>query len=305
VDTSAPSLAVTPDEQAAAEGSVRAAVRAEDNVDVTWRLLDPAGDVVGSGEVETSDGRGAITADVDAGTYRLVVAATDSFDRTTTVRTTSHVADDPWPGWLVALLRGLLTLATVLALAGLALLARWAARPGSPVRSALAAGGSAVKSRLRVLVGPVPEADAAATVAALFEEEAEGRRIPFPRLPSRSGGAPAAAGDVVHRTPVRVYETAEERDDGPVLGSRTAELVVTRDRIALVDDRSGDIWSGRIAELAHVRDDTTVVLPVGERGWVGLVYPDPQVTRPALDLVATAPGSERRLTPAGTTVEGR
>jgi hypothetical protein len=101
-----------------------------------------------------------------------------------------------------------------------------------------------------------------------------------------------------------VYETAEERDDGPVLGSRTAELVVARDRIALVDDRSGDVWSGRIAELAHVLDDTTVVLPAGEHGWIGLVYPDPQATRPALDLVVPTEQSERRLAPAGTTGQG-
>jgi hypothetical protein len=119
-------------------------------------------------------------------------------------------------------------------------------------------------------------------------------RVPHPRLPSRAGGELPDDGQVLHRTRVLLYETAEERDDGLVLGSRTCELVVARDRIALVDERTGDVWSGPIAELAHLHDDSTMVLPVGEDRWFGLMYGDPGLTRPALDLVA-AEQAERLL----------
>jgi hypothetical protein len=298
VDTTPPTLDVAPDAAAAAEGSVRAVVTAEAGADVRWRLVDTAGEVVRSGEVSTEDGEGTITADVDEGRYRLVVGATDTFDRTTTVRTSSDVADDPLPAWLVFLLRLAAAVAALLAVAGLVLLVRWAARPDGPVRPALAAAGRAVEHRLRVLVAPVPEGDAAATVAALFETDDEGPRIPVPRSPSRAGGALPADDEVFHRTPVLLYETTEERDDGPVLGSRSAELVLAGERIALVDAGTGDVWSGRVAALAHVRDDTTMVLPEGRDDWIGLVYNDPELTRPALDLVA-ADQSDRRLAPAG------
>ncbi len=298
VDTVPPTLAVTPDEDAAADGMLGATVTAEAGTDVRWQLVDPQGTVVESGEVATTDGRGTISADVEEGSYRLVVAATDGFDRTTKVRAGSQVADDPLPFWLVGLLFLGGAFAALTALAGLVRGVRWARDPASPVRTALARVGNAAARRLRVLVAPVPERDAAATVAALFEPDDEGPRVPFPRVASRAGGALPPDEEVLHRAPVRLYETAEEREDGPVLGSRTAELVLARERIALVDDRTGDVWSGRIAVLAHVRDDTTMVLPAGETGWIGLVYADPELTRPALDLVA-ADHSERDLAPAG------
>ena len=303
VDTSPPVLDVAPDQDAAADGSLRAAVTAEDGVDVRWRLVDSDGDVVTSGVVDPQDGEGTIASDVEKGTYRLVVAATDAFDRTTTVRTISRVADDAWPVWLVVLVGTVLTLGAAPAVAGLVLLVRWARRPDSPVRPVLAAARRTAERRLRALRGPAPEVVAPGAEVTLFAPDGPGPRVPLPRSPSRAGGAFPPGDGVVHRTPVRVYETTEERDDGPVLGSRTAELVLAGEGIALVDDRTGDIWSGQVAAVAHLRDDTTLVLPAGEHGWIGLVYTDPELTRSVLDRVA-ADQAERRLAPAGTTGDG-
>ena len=107
--------------------------------------------------------------------------------------------------------------------AGLVLLVRRVRDPDHPVRQSVAAAVGATRDRLGALLGPVPEADAAATVAALLEPEPEPEpepeapRAPFmpsPRLPSRSGGTLPADDQVFHRTQVRVYETAEEREDG-------------------------------------------------------------------------------------------
>ena len=304
VDTTPPTLDVTPDHDAAADGTLQAAVRTEDGATVRWRALDSDGDVVTSGEVALEGGEGTLAADVDQGSYRLVVVATDGFDQATKARSTARVADDPWPLVVVVALWTLLVLALVAASAGLVLLLRQARRPGSAVRRVAATGARVLQERLRSFLGPVPEGDAAATFAALLEPEPELRperevpRVPFPRLPSRSGGELPPDDRVFHRTPVRVYETAEEGEDGPVLGSRGAELVVARDGIALVDDRTGDVWSCRVSERAHVGEDTTMVLPAGGSGWVGLVYTDHAMTRLALDLVA-ADRSERPLAGAG------
>jgi hypothetical protein len=293
VDTTPPTLEVAPDAGAAADGKVVAAVTTDDGAVVRWRLVDRGGDVVERGRTTAENGTATVESDPDRGTYRLVVSAADGFGRTTTARSTSRVADDPWPVWLTAPLWTLLVAGLLAAAAGLVLLVRRVRDPEHPVRQSVAAAVEATRARVGALLGPVPEGDAAATVAALLEPDPEPdpavARAPFmpaPRLRSRSGGRVPPDDQVFHRTPVRVYETAEEREDGPVLGSRTAELVLARDAIALVDDRTGDVWSGRIADLAHVGDDTTMVLPAGARQWIGLVYTDRDITRLALDLVA-------------------
>ena len=304
VDTTPPTLDVAPDPGAAADGMLQAAVSTEAGATVRWRALDSDGDVATSGQVALEDGEGTLSADVDKGDYRLVVVATDTFDQATKARSSARVAEDPWPTVVVAALWALLALGLVAAATGLVLLVRRARQHGSVVRRATATVTRVVRERLRAFLGPVPEGDAAATFAALLEPEPEPRserqapRIPFPRLASRSGGALPPDDQVFHRTPVRVYETAEEREDGPVLGSRPAELVVARDSIALVDDRTGDVWSCRVAERAHVGDDTTMVLPAGGSGWFGLVYADHEMTRLALDLVAADTG-ERPLAGTG------
>lgn len=293
VDTTAPEVEVAVDDAVAADGRLRATVRTEPGARVEWRLLDTAGTTVATGDAVADNGVATIERDVDEGSYRLEVTATDDFERASSTSTETRIADDPWPVVAVILGVAALVAAGVGLLVALVLLTRTALRRLAPARERRA---EAREQRRAARAAAAVAKDAQAGHREAEQQWRRRRDVLAEFLEVAHGSTPATTAflpglallpdeQVLHTTGGELYEAADGAGDELVLEGHDGVLAVTDRRIAFVGDVTRDWWVGLIDDMLHQDDDRTVLKRWHEDAWSGVTYDDLEATRLHLDLL--------------------
>lgn len=288
VDTSAPTVAITTDDAAAAKGKLEAAITAEEGAEVTWRILDSTGVVLDSGTFTADGGPERITRDVEEGEARLSVEATDEYDRTTTDAVTADIAKDPWPVALIVAVGVAAAVAGIALVFALVWLLRrlWlAVRPRVVARREerriVAAQAVAQQEHEERRLATLREWEARSAVVGTFlEGVTDGWDVgAVPGLVLQDGE------QVRHMAVATLYDASAGSEDLELVGHAGA-LVVTGDRLVFLGEH-GQEWSrDDLGALSHVGEDRTMLQHAGDADdWTGLVYEEPEVTRLHLDLM--------------------
>ena len=301
IDTTAPEVTARPDEDAAAEGLLRTTVETDPGAAVAWRLVD-AGDVVATGDlVADESGTATIDRDVAEGDYRLVVGATDQFDRTTSTVVPTTVAPDPWSYARQALAAGAIVgagvLLVILMIPLVPFLVRRARRARARVTVWQIERRVERSTPLFDELGELEELDAEVAPAPPAFVPAQRSRHDAVETLLRMADAPVSGGSIfplgvellpderiLHATTGQLFE-AEPDTDELVLDGHDGEVVVTNRRVVFLGDVSRDWWTGLIDGIDHVGDDRTVLRRWREDAWSGLVYDDAEVTRLYVDML--------------------
>ncbi len=272
VDATAPRLTVTPEESLAADGRFGATISTDEGAEVSWRLVGAGSRVVDTGTFEAGARGRLVERDVEAGSYRIEVTATDSYGRATTARAVSRVAVDPPPP--VGLYVLLVALGLAVAGGGYALVRRRSAR--SAVDEGPGQDG-ATRARRDALV-------------ALLDVAEQGHTGPVPDLP----GVGLLPGErPLHVTSARLFETAGDDGRRVTLQAYDGHLVVTDLRLAFVAGEQWNWWWSLVDAPQHDAAGRVLLRRHDDPAWSGLECADPVTTRLVLDL-AMAPAGETR-----------
>ena len=281
VDITPPTLEVETDLAAADDGMLEFTVTTDEDAVVQWELIDVNGDEAASGEFVAQGGTQPVTRDVEEGTYRLDVSATDIFDRTTDQRTSTTIGADAIPlAWVAAAIGGAgLLLLVILLLLVRAWRRRAPARRQRREERQLAGRGRSVR---REQLAAYREAERQwrtryETLATLLQVADQGVQGLYAVLPSLE----LLPDEKVLFTTTALLveqegETLEAVDQG--------ELVVTNLRFAFVGEQQRDWWGSLIDRLRHDGEDLTLVKLQDSEEWSGFSYTDPEATRLYLDL---------------------
>jgi hypothetical protein len=296
VDTTPPEVTARLDSDAAADGVLRATVATDPGAAVAWRLLD-AGDVVTTGDlVADGDGTAAIDRDVAEGDYRLVVSATDEFERTTSTVVGATVAPNPWSYAKQALVAGGIVGAGIVLVILTIPLVPFLVRLGRRARARMTVWQIERRVERSMPLFEEPEDDVVPPTPAVIP--AQRSRHDAVEALLRMADAPVSGGSIfplgvellpderiLHSTTGQLFEAVDGDSDELVLDGHDGEVVVTNRRVVFVGDVTRDWWTGLIDGIDHVGDDRTVLRRWREDAWSGLVYDDADVTRLYVDML--------------------
>ncbi|GAA1910719.1 hypothetical protein [Nocardioides marmoribigeumensis] len=285
VDTTPPLLGLDTDSRAAAGGSVVATVRTEPGVEVRWTLTSADGVTAEAGTFTAKEKETTISRDVDAGTYRLEVVATDQYDRTVKRSAEASVATDPTPIWLIVLTGLGVAVGGILAVFLVPLLLKWLfglVAPTVSTRRERRRLEAADLARREHQAEQVAVHDAWQGRASVVSDFLYGVTAGWD-VGSLPGFVPHPGEIVRHMTVATVYES---QGSGPADHVTTSEgaLLVTGERLVLIGDGQQEWPLEDVRDLVHVSDDESVVHHTGDdERWTVLSYGEPELTRLHLD----------------------
>jgi hypothetical protein len=283
VDTTPPVLEADPIAADLAEGLMSLEVTADPGSVVSWRVLDPEGNLVTSGRYVASSSSQVLSRDLDKGAYTVELSTTDVFDRTTAVEVSVDVAADPL-SWRTVLAAAAVLLVLLVALA-LVLARMWRRRredarerrshetaPTTPeslvayeqAEAAWTEQHRALSRLAQVARGQVPEDVALPTGFALLPDE-----------------------KALWSTGARLLHVAESDGQEVALEGEPGHLVVTDQRFAFTGPETRDWWHPMVERVRHLDHARSLVALRDVEGWSGFSYDDPQLTRPYVDLATS------------------
>lgn len=277
-------------------------IAADRGSEVTYRVLDAAGETVRTGAFTATDAAKKLRLNPEEGAYTVAVSAADAVGNTVAVTANQEVAPDPLTAadWVIA---GVVVTVTLLLLL---ILLRWVRRRRHAIRAGLGniatAGGDLRRSaahRARVARHARTMAQYQAQVAEYERRERDWSRR-RDRLQELALIAREAVGDSVHAARLLVKPKRGERVFGSATGAmldlrsdqgvRSMQaidrglVVVTNGRMVFRGVKNRDWPLANLTSLRHEGADRTLMDVTNRKHSSGVVYDNAEEVRLWIDL---------------------